>query len=177
MENEMTTLKALLAGVTAEHLGTEADELDVEAYRDALAEAWPTEDEDAEVDIETAERIGTQVMGGDAGRIDGLSWALIANAQRQGIEAAQTFADENPESVEGALEPGQLGADEALISAMGVTKTAEFFGVEPGTVFFSAACREYNTAFDAELRRLAPGVVANARNRAAAEKEALDEQG
>jgi hypothetical protein len=78
-----------------------------------------------------------------------------SKATQHGINDARTFADEHSEDVAGALEPGQLGADESLISAMGVAATAKFFGVEAGTVAFSAACLQYNMAFDAELRRIA----------------------
>jgi hypothetical protein len=80
---------------------------------------------------------------------------MTTNATQHGISDARTFAEEHPEDVAGALEPGQLGADESLISAMGVAATAKLFGVEADSDAFTAACGEYSAAFESELRSIA----------------------
>jgi stage V sporulation protein SpoVS len=51
-------------------------------------------------------------------------------AAQHGVEDAQTFAAENPDQVEAAIAPGQYGADEALISAMGVAATNQVVDLE-----------------------------------------------
>jgi hypothetical protein len=84
---------------------------------------------------------------------------MTSKATQHGISDARTFAEEHPEDVAGALESGQLGADESLISAMGVAATAKFFGVETDSDAFTAACREYNATFAAELRSIAARTV------------------
>lgn len=74
---------------------------------------------------------------------------------QHGIDDARTFAEEHaPEELVAAVEPGQLGADESLISAMGVAATAKLFGVEAGSDDFTVACRAYNAAWLAEAKQL-----------------------
>jgi hypothetical protein len=81
---------------------------------------------------------------------------MTTKAQQHGVVDARTFANENTaEELLAAIEPGQLGADESLISAMGLAATSRFFGVEAGTDAFSTACDEYNAAWLKEARRLA----------------------
>lgn len=77
-------------------------------------------------------------------------------AVKHGRIDARTFAQENPDEIDSAIKPGQLGADEALINALGVDKTAALFGLtRGGTRAFSLACADYNRAFDATLAKLA----------------------
>lgn len=79
-------------------------------------------------------------------------------ASRHGIEDAQTFANESTqEELLAAIEPGQYGADEGLLSALGTEMVARLFGVDAGTEAFTAACREYNLAWIREARRLSSG--------------------
>lgn len=58
---ETTTLRKDLASYTVEHLGPEADEQDLTAFRDALRAAWPAEI-DEPVSVEVAKLISGQVF-------------------------------------------------------------------------------------------------------------------
>lgn len=77
-------------------------------------------------------------------------------AKKHGINDARIFvADVGMDAAVDALAPGQFGADEALINALGIDATALMFGLSRGgTIRFSEACADYNAAFDAELRKL-----------------------
>lgn len=76
-------------------------------------------------------------------------------AERHGREDAQTWMGENPRSEwADAIKPGVLGADEALINALGYAATCKLFGIDPelqedgGTPeVFHEACRIYSRAW------------------------------
>lgn len=54
----------------------------------------------------------------------------MSKAAQEGQSDANTWMNENPRSDwEGAIRPGTLGADEALINALGVNEAAKFLGV------------------------------------------------
>ena len=81
----------------------------------------------------------------------------ISKAAAHGAQDARTFFSEHPLEARDASEfaSDQLGADEALINAIGVQETAELFGLaRGGTARFSRACDDYNRAFDSELAKL-----------------------
>lgn len=78
----------------------------------------------------------------------------ITKATKHGTDDARTFAEENPGEVEAALQPGQLGADEALVNALGVTATAKIFGVRHGSAQWSQALSAYSRAHLTELARI-----------------------
>lgn len=74
-------------------------------------------------------------------------------AQKAGFADGTTFGEENPrEDLERTLAPGQLGADEALINALGVEETAKLFGTRTASDF-AIACDEYNRAFEIAVAR------------------------
>jgi hypothetical protein len=56
--------------------------------------------------------------------------------------------EQDAATLRASLKPGQLGADEGLINAMGAEHVARRFGVPEGTPAFSKACQTYNRAFD-----------------------------
>lgn len=68
------------------------------------------------------------------------------------VDAKEWLTTASPEEIEQCLKPGQLGADESLISAVGHEKTAEIFGVATDSEAFSAACAEYNKAWLSVVR-------------------------
>ena len=79
-------------------------------------------------------------------------------AAKHGRIDAQTFASENPDEVQSVAERVGLegGADDALISAVGVDEVARLFGLaRSGTARFEAACRAYSRAYDAEIVKIA----------------------
>lgn len=99
-----TTLKQAQDSTTVEHLGTDADEHDLVAYREALARAWPHQGlrlaDGVAVDEDYAERVKTSVLEGRAGLDEHLrDWTKIATARRtlkavkekQEIAAQQRF--------------------------------------------------------------------------------------
>lgn len=88
-----------------------------------------------------------------AGYSDGQEWV----SDRQ-IEVGTSEEDTWERAVRAALAPGQLGADEGLINAVGHDEAAKLFGVRVyrdgrTTDAFRAACSDYNRGFDAALRK------------------------
>lgn len=74
----------------------------------------------------------------------------MTKATAAGISDAQAFLLENDErAMVRCLQPGQLGADETLINALGTEGAAKLFGVRHGSADWSQACDEYNAAFRA----------------------------
>jgi hypothetical protein len=74
---------------------------------------------------------------------------------QHGMEDAQTFANENPEHVAGALAPGQPEASDGLIGAMGLEWVAKLFGLRStGSKAFTAALAAYDRAYSRELHRI-----------------------
>lgn len=81
--------------------------------------------------------------------------AALALASKHGMKDARTFAEENPGEVAQCLEPGQLGADEALINALGSAKVAKLFGLDsPEAPAYQTALSAYSRAHLTELVRI-----------------------
>ena len=79
----------------------------------------------------------------------------MANEQAvlHGIKDAQVWMNENDRAEWSAsVRPGQLGADEALINALGSEEVAALFGVVTGSDAFSEACRDYSRAWADTVR-------------------------
>jgi hypothetical protein len=74
------TLADEIRTTTVEHLGPDADALDLAAYREALTRAWPVS---VELDDERREVIVTAVLEGRAG-LDaaGRDWVRVAASRR-----------------------------------------------------------------------------------------------
>ena len=66
-------------------------------------------------------------------------------------DAADFINGASMADLKASLQPGQLGADESLINALGITDTAELFGVEPVGPEFTEACSVYARAFEVEV--------------------------
>lgn len=80
--------------------------------------------------------------------------ATESKATKAGRADARTFANESTQAeIDGACAPGLLGADEALINALGRDGTKKLFGVDERG--WQKACREYNAAWLATLRKYA----------------------
>lgn len=76
------TLEQAQAGVTAEQLGPDADDLDVEAYCESLERAWGSDDVRHPDDVRA---LSEAVLEGRAGRDElGLDWVRVAAARRAG---------------------------------------------------------------------------------------------
>ena len=89
---------------------------------------------------------------------DGGNWRDTVSKQTkaaaQGTEDAQTWLTESTREEQlQSLQPGQEGADEALINALGTEKTAALFGVAHGSAAWATACDEYNAAFRATVAK------------------------
>lgn len=59
-------------------------------------------------------------------------------------DAAEVASELSTSDLGDCLQPGQLGADEGLINALGADKAARYLGADARQ--FSRACRVYNAA-------------------------------
>jgi hypothetical protein len=80
-----TTLAAEIRTTTAEHLGPDADALDLVAYREALTRAWPSAGK-AELDEDARAALVEAVLEGRAGLDDeGRDWVRVAATRRDEV--------------------------------------------------------------------------------------------
>lgn len=82
---------------------------------------------------------------------------MTAKAIRAGIDDARVWMTENEPSLwKLAIEPGTLGADEALINALGYEAAAKLLGVTYNSAdddeAFLSACEAYSTAWADTVR-------------------------
>lgn len=81
-ESTFSDLPKALARVTPEHLGPDADDLDVEAFREALSRSWPN---GPTVPLSSFELgiLETAILEGRIGHDDeGRDWVQVAFARR-----------------------------------------------------------------------------------------------